>query len=337
MAFATPILVSTQNGSATVILRESTEQDGTKRCDCVVYEIDTSSINLKTDEIFPAENEFVNELNTEESTSHLNVGDVSTCVPKSKSYPCTFEGCDKKYSSKGHLLVHIRSHTGERPFKCASEGCGKSFANSYSYKTHLRTHSNERPYQCENCKKAFRTTSDLNKHSRLHRGEKPYKCSIEGCEKCFTTSGCLKIHLRTHTGERPFVCTYDNCGKSFIAIPNYKNHLRTHSGEKPLVCPLKDCGRTFSEYSTLNKHISVHNPAKPFTCEMCQKGFRRIQSLVMHKKSIHGLELTVAGTSNESEEVVLDRQMDDDLALSEKVNEEPEPHIILVPPDTNTA
>ena len=112
--------------------------------------------------------------------------------------------CNQRFTRKGNLQVHVRSHTGEKP------------------------------YQCKTCDKRFTRKQDLQRHERSHTGEKPFQC--KACDKWFTHKGTLQRHEKLHSGQQSDSSDYDEsftcwiCQEGLSSASQLVNHYEEHMG-----------------------------------------------------------------------------------------------------------
>ncbi|XP_008104044.2 gastrula zinc finger protein XlCGF26.1 isoform X1 [Anolis carolinensis] len=224
-----------------------------------------------------------------------------------KRYKCW--NCGQSFSSSSDLLIHERTHVGEKVYKCSQCGeyerthkgqtphrcshCGNTFGRNPQDKTQvaekpcapsgcvercsqrldLLKHEDEIPCKCLVCGEIFRNDSDLKVHQRLHTGDRPYICL--DCGKSFSRISHLISHEKIHTE----VCSY--CGKSFNQKTELAEHEKTHEAEHTFVCFV--CGKVFCVSSELAAHVQTHK-VKPFECSDCGKAFENSLQLTAHQK-----------------------------------------------------
>lgn len=164
----------------------------------------------------------------------------------------TCKVCGKLLSSLSSYYVHMKLHSGNKPYQCTV--CDAAFCRKPYLEVHMRTHTGEKPFECNQCLKRFTQKSSLNTHKRVHTGERPYSCDI--CEKRFAVKSYVTAHRWSHVGAHPLSC--QDCQKTFSSKHQFAMHIRTHSRGRNHECSV--CGRTFVRDSYLIRHLNKAHP-----------------------------------------------------------------------------
>lgn len=183
--------------------------------------------------------------------------------------------CKEMFSSKKNLSAHKRVHLKPKDLsELVCEYCGRQFLQKYKLLVHLRSHTNEKPFMCEHCGQGFRIKEGLKNH-RLKHNPPSFSCLV--CNKRFYCQSSLTVHKKTHLTDSRLIC--DLCGKILSSKFILESHVRSHLGEKPYQCTV--CGKCYSSANALRCHKYSHS-SKTFACEICGKGFKYKRALTEH-------------------------------------------------------
>lgn len=119
----------------------------------------------KLTKIFESKNLFGN-------VSYKTIEDVG-------DYICIFDSCEKKFKNFCHWRLYYFSHviificlfifqTNCRPYQCVI--CKKRFTEKGNLNFHLRTHASNRIFSCDKngCRSMFKTKGNLKRHLIIH-------------------------------------------------------------------------------------------------------------------------------------------------------------------------
>ena len=219
---------------------------------------------------------------------------------KDKRYVCHYPGCDREFNRKYRLDDHVRTHTGETPFKC--NHCDKGFASRDKQMKHELTFHKlkAQPLVCgiDGCDRQFNAKMSLNRHQKvIHLKEKPFVCDQPDCHYRTAFKELLQRHCdQKHTNDQRFQCPLEGCGKVFKVEYYLTEHMRRHSNNTIQTCPHEGCHKVLKSKLCLISHLKImHSTAEWMTCDWpgCDYKTKRQQCLNAHSAN-HTSDYTVS-------------------------------------------
>ncbi|XP_078066863.1 zinc finger protein ZFPM1 isoform X2 [Mustelus asterias] len=206
---------------------------------------------------------------------------------------------------------------------CPFPQCNKSCPSASSLEIHVRSHSGERPFVCLICLSAFTTKANCERHLKVHMDSLNGVC--HGCGFVSTTRDILYNHLLTnHMACQPGAKGDSSSPRTGLpALP--PTGVKVASPFLSLKC--NQCEYVGDSESNLQQHISLHAVQDTFQCSQCHEKLRNAAELAKHMEihqddePWHNMEETKSRDDGRSP--ALSREVSEELDIVVKVKEEP--------------
>uniref|UniRef100_A0A8D8BHP4 Zinc finger protein 714 n=1 Tax=Culex pipiens TaxID=7175 RepID=A0A8D8BHP4_CULPI len=183
--------------------------------------------------------------------------------------PSRCEQCDKLFPSKMALKIHAQKHI--LAYSC--EFCGKRFNGPSKMNLHIqRMHSQANKVKCHICQKELNCLDALQRHIEIMHSSVQFPCSQ--CSKIYTSESTLRQHEKKHAEVPNFNARMKSNIRSYYTL------VESADGGPPK----KKCNQCDLVVSNISMHLKYkHFPRATYPCEQCEREFRDIKSLSVHK------------------------------------------------------
>lgn len=221
----------------------------------------------------------------------------------SMKHRCRF--CGKIFGSDSALQIHLRSHTGERPFVCRV--CKSRFTTKGNLKVHYQRHTETDymdeakknlppPYDFRMQSKPPKSKPISDKVSRKdtlpRKREEPedayYNNELNEAARASVspkTDETSRSHLNF---DQEYSSSKKKAWEKFMEIVDTPKATELQQDEAyrvdPNKCPI--CNRLLSCRSALRQHYRTHTGERPFRCRLCARSFTTKGNLKTHV-SVH--------------------------------------------------
>ncbi|XP_029992386.1 zinc finger protein ZFPM1 [Sphaeramia orbicularis] len=138
---------------------------------------------------------------------------------------------------------------------CPFPQCNKSCPSASSLEIHMRTHSGERPFVCLICLSAFTTKANCERHLKVHTDTLNGVC--HGCGFISTTRDILYSHLVTSH----MVCQPGSRSEVYSpgpGLPKLPLSIGLSPGDSGVVLKCQVCGHNSDSPAQLQQHVRTH-------------------------------------------------------------------------------
>ena len=217
--------------------------------------------------------------NNDGSKVHLVVS-ASRKKKESTKFTATCSYCSRVFHDNWKYMVHLRSHTGVKPFSCSE--CDFHATTKMTVRDHIhRKHPDN--HDAKLILKLVNITDGTVEEVAIDVPTRVFKC--DSCDKEFSSNYELKTHRhKDHPETKTFscnMCGHREWGKALMVIhcsekhPEFEPETIALKNGKPfklgvLNLPKCDtCGKLFPYQSLLYLHQKTHTGERNYGCDSC--------------------------------------------------------------------